>query len=119
MIQRPFSVSTGSTVVDQITTVLLRTSMFVGCLSGFILDNTIPGKWHASIGKLSFKQIIVLLDRMKPNARVPIASFFLLTNHIRSFAVVPSSSWWALYMGGGGGGVNKLVFAGKMFCIIQ
>lgn len=36
-------IKTGSDVVDQIVTVLLRTSMFVGCLSGFILDNTIPG----------------------------------------------------------------------------
>lgn len=118
MIQRPFSISTGSPVVDQITTVLLRTSMFVGCLSGFILDNTIPGKWHASIGKLSFKQTIVLLDRLKPNAREPIASFFPSN---QSYSLVRCRPEFQLvgivYMGGGG--VNKLVFAGKMFCIIQ
>ena len=33
----------GSEIVDQILTVLLSTSMFVGGLVGFILDNTIPG----------------------------------------------------------------------------
>ena len=34
---------TGSEVVDQIFSVLLSTSMFVGGLTGFILDNTVPG----------------------------------------------------------------------------
>ena len=34
---------TGSDIVDQIITVLLSTSMFVGGTMGFILDNTIPG----------------------------------------------------------------------------
>jgi len=29
--------------VDQILTVLLSTSMFVGGLIGFVLDNTLPG----------------------------------------------------------------------------
>ena len=33
----------GSDIVDQIITVLLSTSMFVGGTMGFILDNTIPG----------------------------------------------------------------------------
>ena len=33
----------GSEVFDQIATVLLSTSMFVGGLLGFVLDNTIPG----------------------------------------------------------------------------
>ena len=32
--------------MDQILVVLLKTSMFVGGLAGFILDNTIPGKIH-------------------------------------------------------------------------
>ncbi|XP_070564739.1 solute carrier family 23 member 1-like [Ptychodera flava] len=36
-------ISTGNQEVDQIITVLLSTSMFVGGLFGFILDNTIPG----------------------------------------------------------------------------
>ncbi len=35
----------GSLAVDQILMVLLSTSMFVGGLSGFILDNTIPGQF--------------------------------------------------------------------------
>ena len=35
---------TGVQELDQILTVLLRTSMFVGGTVGFILDNTIPGK---------------------------------------------------------------------------
>jgi len=34
---------TGSDVVDQIFSVLLSTSMFVGGVTGFILDNTVPG----------------------------------------------------------------------------
>ncbi|XP_064614097.1 solute carrier family 23 member 1-like [Liolophura sinensis] len=49
------SISTGSAVADQIIRVLLSTSMFVGGLVGFVLDNTIPGtleergltKWRA------------------------------------------------------------------------
>lgn len=36
-------VSLGSDIVDQLLSVLLGTSMFVGGLTGFILDNTIPG----------------------------------------------------------------------------
>ena len=38
-----FSVYKGSDEIDQILMVLLSTSMFVGGLAGFILDNTIPG----------------------------------------------------------------------------
>lgn len=34
----------GNETVNQIITVLLSTSMFVGGLIGFVLDNTIPGK---------------------------------------------------------------------------
>ena len=30
-------------MIDQIISVLLSTSMFVGGLVGFVLDNTIPG----------------------------------------------------------------------------
>jgi len=33
----------GSELADQIFTVLLSTSMFVGGVVGFILDNTVPG----------------------------------------------------------------------------
>ncbi|XP_077979331.1 solute carrier family 23 member 1-like [Glandiceps talaboti] len=36
-------ISTGVEEIDQIFTVLLSTSMFVGGLIGFVLDNTIPG----------------------------------------------------------------------------
>ncbi|XP_060067626.1 solute carrier family 23 member 1-like [Ylistrum balloti] len=36
-------INTGSDIVDQIITVLLSTSMLVGGVVGFILDNTIPG----------------------------------------------------------------------------
>jgi hypothetical protein len=38
------SIKTGSSMLDQIITVLLSTSMFVALLLGFILDNTIPGQ---------------------------------------------------------------------------
>ncbi len=34
----------GEPIVDQIFTVLLSTSMFVGGMVGLILDNTLPGK---------------------------------------------------------------------------
>lgn len=37
------AIDTGSDVIDQILSVLLGTSMFVGGMVGFILDNTIPG----------------------------------------------------------------------------
>ena len=33
----------GNEVIDQIISVFLSTSMFVGGLVGFVLDNTIPG----------------------------------------------------------------------------
>ncbi|KAG7177515.1 Solute carrier family 23 member 1-like 1, partial [Homarus americanus] len=53
----PGIIQTGEPVVDQIITVLLQTSMFVGGTLGFILDNTIPGtpeergllKWNAHL----------------------------------------------------------------------
>jgi hypothetical protein len=35
----------GNDIGDQLLTVLLGTSMFVGGLVGFILDNTVPGKY--------------------------------------------------------------------------
>ncbi|GAB6023965.1 hypothetical protein CHUAL_008694 [Chamberlinius hualienensis] len=38
------SIQTGSFIADEAIVVLLSTSMFVGGVSGFILDNTIPGK---------------------------------------------------------------------------
>ena len=34
----------GNTTVDSVFQVLLSTPMFVGGISGFIFDNTIPGK---------------------------------------------------------------------------
>ena len=40
----PDAIKTGSEVMDQIITVLLKTGMFVSGLLGFILDNTIPGQ---------------------------------------------------------------------------
>lgn len=53
------AINTGSDVIDQILSVLFRTSMFVGGLIGFILDNTIPGtdrergikKWRKTYSK--------------------------------------------------------------------
>ncbi|CAH1793746.1 unnamed protein product [Owenia fusiformis] len=41
--QNPGAIATGSEVADNIFTVLFRTSMFVGGLVGFVLDNSIPG----------------------------------------------------------------------------
>ena len=35
--------TTGNSEIDQILTVLLSTSMAVGCITALILDNTIPG----------------------------------------------------------------------------
>jgi nucleobase transporter 1/2 len=36
-------IDTGNDIIDQLLSVLLSTSMFVGGLIGFVLDNTIPG----------------------------------------------------------------------------
>ena len=36
--------NTGVDVLDQVITVLLGTSMFLGGIIAFILDNTVPGK---------------------------------------------------------------------------
>ena len=41
--KHPDAITTGSIIADQILTVLLSTSMFVGGLVGAILDNTVPG----------------------------------------------------------------------------
>ncbi|XP_069175102.1 solute carrier family 23 member 1 isoform X2 [Procambarus clarkii] len=57
MESNPGVVQTGSLILDQILTVLLQTSMFVGGLLGLLLDNTIPGseeergllKWNAHL----------------------------------------------------------------------
>jgi nucleobase transporter 1/2 len=38
------AINTGSEFLDQLFTVLLSTSMFVGGMLGFVLDNTVPGK---------------------------------------------------------------------------
>ena len=43
MIANPETVETGNEVADEVITVLLSTSMFVGGTLGFLLDNTIPG----------------------------------------------------------------------------
>ncbi|KAL9967144.1 hypothetical protein ACROYT_G025317 [Oculina patagonica] len=43
MDNHPNAVDTGVSEIDQILTVLLKTSMAVGCLVALILDNTIPG----------------------------------------------------------------------------
>lgn len=37
------AIKTGNEILDQILIVLLQTSMLVGGILGFILDNTIPG----------------------------------------------------------------------------
>ena len=55
------AIATGVTELDQIIVVLLSTSMAVGGLLAFILDNTIPGTqqergmlvWHKEAGKIS------------------------------------------------------------------
>ena len=38
-----FVILTGSEVFDEILSVLLSTSIFVGVITGFLLDNTVPG----------------------------------------------------------------------------
>lgn len=43
MENHPNAIDTGVTEVDQILTVLMKTSMAVGCITALILDNTIPG----------------------------------------------------------------------------
>lgn len=43
MNNHPNAVQTGVPEIDQILTVLMKTSMAIGCISALILDNTIPG----------------------------------------------------------------------------
>ncbi|KAJ7386680.1 hypothetical protein OS493_006688 [Desmophyllum pertusum] len=43
MTNHPKAIETGVSEIDQILTVLFSTSMAVGCIVAFILDNTIPG----------------------------------------------------------------------------
>ena len=44
MTDNPNAVNTGSQIADNIFTVLGSTGMFIGGISGLILDNTIRGK---------------------------------------------------------------------------
>jgi len=55
---------TGSAVADQIFQVLLKTSMFVGGVTGFILDNTVPGRKYFTNARNCFAN-----DRF-PSARI-------------------------------------------------
>nr|XP_058958308.1 solute carrier family 23 member 2-like [Pocillopora verrucosa] len=43
MNNHPNVIQTGVSEIDQILTVLMKTSMAIGCISALILDNTIPG----------------------------------------------------------------------------
>ncbi|KAJ7386661.1 hypothetical protein OS493_006666 [Desmophyllum pertusum] len=43
MEKHPNAIETGVSEIDQILTVLFRTSMAIGCIVAFILNNTIPG----------------------------------------------------------------------------
>ncbi|XP_053374344.1 solute carrier family 23 member 1-like [Mercenaria mercenaria] len=43
MLEHQDAINTGSDFLDQIFAILLSTSMFVGAVTGFVLDNTIPG----------------------------------------------------------------------------
>jgi len=48
---------TGSEVVDQIFSVLLSTNIFVGIMTGFILDNTVPGNISAVRDRYPWKAV--------------------------------------------------------------
>ena len=44
--ENKYYIQTSVPEIDQVLTVLLKTSMFVGGFLGLFLDNTIPGKSH-------------------------------------------------------------------------
>ena len=56
------SFNTGSEIFDQIVTVLLSTSMFVGGVTGFVLDNTVPGQFAISIKETTVRMCGENLD---------------------------------------------------------
>lgn len=72
-------IPTGSAVMDQIFSVLCGTSMFLGGLIAFILDNTIPGE--------AVNYLLSFMD----NTRLLITFYFLcsllLTIHSLSFTL--------------------------------
>eukprot|EP00918_Siedleckia_nematoides_P032333 GHVU01070027.1.p1 GENE.GHVU01070027.1~~GHVU01070027.1.p1 ORF type:complete len:562 (+),score=14.78 GHVU01070027.1:91-1776(+) len=95
--KHPGRIQTGNEVVDQLFTVLLTTSMFVGGVIGFILDNTIPGtieergikKWRrelasdgselsADLGCYEISLFSKLIRRMKWTRFIPICPTFLM-----------------------------------------
>ncbi|XP_071960185.1 solute carrier family 23 member 2-like [Antedon mediterranea] len=57
----PGIIDTGVEEIDQIITVLLSTSMFVGGLIGFVLDNTIPGT-DEERGILTWRRLLSTAD---------------------------------------------------------
>ena len=68
--KNPDIVFTGNVEVDGIVKVLLETSMFVGGLLGFLLDNTVPGTdqerglvaWRAQHGEARAGQLAATYD---------------------------------------------------------
>lgn len=95
-IQEHDVIRTGNDIIDQLLTVLLSTSMFVGGLIGFVLDNTIPGtdeergmtSWRAassankstssSIGQELYDLPVIqkFLDRFKVFTYIPVCPRF-------------------------------------------
>lgn len=90
-------INTGNDIIDQLLSVLLSTSMFVGGLIGFVLDNTIPGtdeerginSWrqtpssvksgsqYTNYNLYNFPHIQPYLDKVKLFRYVPICPRFL------------------------------------------
>ena len=77
-------VLTGSNVLDQIISVLLGTSMFVGGVVGFVLDNTIPGNYilHTvnveifAWGKFSRFSRFCLRHEIYPNVKIKLICLY-------------------------------------------
>ncbi|XP_076472992.1 solute carrier family 23 member 1-like [Babylonia areolata] len=57
MVKHPEAVNTGSREADQVINVLLGTTMFVGGLLAFVLDNTVPGTAEER-GIIKWRQIV-------------------------------------------------------------
>lgn len=74
-------IRTGNDIVDQILSVLFGTSMFVGGLVGFVLDNTIPGT-DEERGIITWRQRALSDDDGSRGSRMEIYHLPLIQRYI-------------------------------------
>ncbi|ROT85379.1 hypothetical protein C7M84_015655 [Penaeus vannamei] len=103
--QRPenkYIINTSLPLLDQVLSVLLRTSMFVGGFLGFVLDNTIPGtdeergmkKWKAQLKPEKDENDVVTTDARCYDLPVGMP-FFRVWGWAKFVPILPTFVGWS------------------------